>query len=240
MASDTRSPTDSTEPTEPRRRRPALVAGAAVATVAAAVGLWLTQPWLLLVDSEVDEAFPGVDSGADPAADAAAAPADVAAEDEPAASPDGAEPDAGAGTEVGADPTDRGEVDAPAAGGEADGAAVPDAPVALLTGTFASRDHQTSGSATVYRLPDGSLTLRLEDLATDNGPDLFVYLDDDSGDAPAGDYDDGTDLGRLKGNLGNQNYDVPPDTDLEVLRTVVIWCDRFASPFGTVELTPVA
>jgi len=246
-------PTDPTGPTS-ARRRPALVVGAVVATLAVGVGLWLTQPWLLLVDAEVDDAFPVAEDATGDAADATAATETAAT----AATDDGATDDASTSGEPGSDAggtaVDAGDpaggaADEVAEGDEADASGEPDAgvdespanaPVALLAGTFASRDHQTSGRATVYRLPDGSLTLRFEDLATDNGPDLFVYLDQDPGDAPADAYDDGTDLGRLKGNLGNQNYDVPPDTDLDALRTVVIWCDRFASPFGTVELAPVA
>ena len=217
-----------------------------MAAVVVAIGLWLTQPWLLLIDAEVDEAFPVADAPAD-ASDADAedgaggATTDDATADD---APDGADADAAdAGTGDATDDAGAGAADDVTTDddGTDDGAdAAADGPVALLSGEFTSRDHQTSGTATVYELPDGSLTLRFEDLATDNGPDLFVYLDDDPGDAPADAYDDGTNLGRLKGNIGNQNYDVPPGTDLDVLRTVVIWCDRFASPFGTVELSPVA
>ena len=248
MASPSRIETDPSG-TSATRRRPAVVVGL-VAVVVVAVGLWLTQPWLLLVDAEVDEAFPTVAGEVD----GGDVPGDVLMDDERADAGDDTDgTDAGDDTDdTDADATDAQATDdaddadeatADTEGADADAGADDAAaagPVALLTGEFTSRDHQTSGTATVYELPDGSLTLRFEDLATDNGPDLFVYLDDDPGDAAAGAYDDGTNLGRLKGNIGNQNYDVPPGTDLDVLRTVVIWCDRFASPFGTVELSPVA
>ena len=46
----------------------------------------------------------------------------------------------------------------------------------LRTGTFVSRDHTTTGSVRIVELADGRRYLRLDDLATDNGPDLFVYL----------------------------------------------------------------
>lgn len=43
-------------------------------------------------------------------------------------------------------------------------------------------------------------------------------------------------LGRLKGNLGDQNYEVPADVDLDGLSTVFIWCDRFSVVFGAAGL----
>lgn len=110
-------------------------------------------------------------------------------------------------------------------------------PVALVSGDFVSRDHGTTGVATVYELAGGDRVLRLEDLATDNGPDLKVYLSTAAPDAPSGDFDaDFVDLGVLTGNLGNQNYDVPADVDLSRFRSVVIWCDRFDVPFGAAPL----
>jgi hypothetical protein len=44
------------------------------------------------------------------------------------------------------------------------------------------------------------------------------------------------DLGRLKGNEGNQNYNVPSEADPEKYRVVVIWCRAFSVPFGYAEL----
>jgi hypothetical protein len=52
-------------------------------------------------------------------------------------------------------------------------------------------------------------------------------------------FDDGAyvDLGRLKGNRGDQNYPVPADVDLGRYRSVTIWCDRFNVSFGAAALT---
>ena len=84
--------------------------------------------------------------------------------------------------------------------------------------------------------------LRIEDLDTDNGPDLKVWLTD----APVIDgpdgwfvFDDGeyVDLGSLKGNKGSQNYAIPADVDLADLTSVAIWCDRFSVSFGAAELS---
>jgi hypothetical protein len=100
-----------------------------------------------------------------------------------------------------------------------------------------SLDHATSGELVVLRGADGSVFVRFEDLRTDNGPDLKVYLSTNPVDGPSGAFDDDAiDLGRLQGNIGNQNYLVPAGTDLSKFRSVVIWCDRFNSPFGAAPL----
>ena len=44
-------------------------------------------------------------------------------------------------------------------------------------------------------------------------------------------------LGDLKGNIGNQNYDIPEGTDLSKYDTVIIWCKAFSVFFGGAELT---
>ncbi|MDO3645834.1 DM13 domain-containing protein [Nocardia mangyaensis] len=111
----------------------------------------------------------------------------------------------------------------------------------LATGSFLSHEHSTSGTVTVTALPDGTATLRLADLRTSDGPALRVWLSDQPVE-PTGlgrNLDDGrhVDLGALKGNEGNQNYAVPAGTDLTELRTVTIWCERFAVSFGAAALT---
>jgi hypothetical protein len=131
---------------------------------------------------------------------------------------------------------------APAAGGAEpratpSTAAAPSEPLELARGDFVSLDHGTSGVARVLELSDGSRIVRLEGLDTDNGPDLYLYVTSNPADGPEGAFDDEfVNLGRLKGNLGDQNYDLPGDADLGVLGTVVIWCDRFDSAFGAADL----
>jgi hypothetical protein len=111
-------------------------------------------------------------------------------------------------------------------------------PVVLQHGAFISRDHGTSGGVRVLELADGSRFLRLEELATENGPDLYVYLTAAAADGDEGAFDDDfVSLGRLQGNLGNQNYQLPADVDLDRYTTVVIWCDRFNSAFGAADLS---
>ena len=143
-----------------------------------------------------------------------------------------ATPDAAAEVAAEADDTDP-ATPAPTATATAESAA----PVALVGGDFTSRDHPTSGTATVYELADGARVLRFEDLVTDNGPDLKVYLSTAAPDAPATEFDeDVVDLGVLAGNLGDQNYVVPDGVDLSRYRSVVIWCDRFDVAFGAAPL----
>ncbi|HEV2798942.1 MAG TPA: DM13 domain-containing protein [Pyrinomonadaceae bacterium] len=117
-------------------------------------------------------------------------------------------------------------------------AAAPAAPATLAAGQFHSVAHDTKGSATVYQLPGGGRTLRLTDFQTSNGPDVRVYL---VAAPDAGDNDTVTragflELGSLKGNVGDQNYDVPATADLSRYRAVTIWCKRFGVNFGTAPL----
>ncbi len=109
--------------------------------------------------------------------------------------------------------------------------------VTLASGEFMSRSHPTSGRVTV--LNDGSEQrfLRFEDFRTDNGPDLNVWLSSAPADAPVRDFlNDWIDLGDLKGNVGAQNYEIPPSVDLDRYSTVLVWCVRFSVVFGSAPL----
>lgn len=109
--------------------------------------------------------------------------------------------------------------------------------VSLYAGSFVPRSHPGEGVATV--LNDGSAQrfLRFEDFATDNGPDLFVYLSRAPVDGDSGAFDDDfIDLGVLKGNIGPQNYEIPVDVDLDEYGTVVVWCKRFSVAFTAADL----
>lgn len=121
------------------------------------------------------------------------------------------------------------------------------APVPVVTtvaaGTFVERSHPGQGTAVV--LNDGSTQrfLRFENFSTDNGPDLNVYLTRADANAPAEEYGAAgafVDLGDLKGNIGDQNYEIPADVDLTEFDTVVVWCVRFAVAFTTADLVPSA
>lgn len=196
----------------------AVPAGAAVA----AFGLWLIFGFLgfhtLFIDDKVDEAGPVFASGAG----ASGLPSDEISE--------GLAADMNAAAdELGMPETIESDEAMPAA---------PDI-VVLASGEFSARSHPGRGVAEI--LNDGTTQrfLRFEDFATDNGPDLDVYLSAAPGDADASELDDDfISLGDLKGNVGSQNYEIPEDVDLERYSTVVVWCVRFGVAFTVAELEP--
>ena len=115
----------------------------------------------------------------------------------------------------------------------------PDQPVTVAAGRFRSLGHTTSGRAAVLEVEGGRRFLRLDDLRTSNGPDLFVYLSTTAADGPRDAFDDEfLSLGRLKANQGNQNYEIGAGARLDRYRSVVIWCRRFTYAFGAAELSP--
>jgi hypothetical protein len=98
--------------------------------------------------------------------------------------------------------------------------------------------HETKGTATIYRLPNGKRVLRFTEFETSNGPDVQIYLvaasdaQDNASVTSAGFVN----LGPMKGNRGDQNYDVPDSVDLTKYRAVTVWCRRFGVNFATAPL----
>ena len=116
-------------------------------------------------------------------------------------------------------------------------------PVKLKTGDFRDQDsfHKGSGQATIYKGPDGSHLLRLEGFKVTNGPDLHVILTphqnpNRQNDVKTPGY---VDLGKLKGNIGNQNYSIPNEIDVAVQWSVVIYCKPFHVIFSVAQLQDV-
>ncbi len=190
------------------RKKTIWLAVGGVVLVAVIVGLLLFQPWLLFVDDKVDEA--------DEAGEVVGTASDGLSQ---TSFPDG-------------QPTDTGTADGPRR-------------VELAGADFIDAEHGTSGRAVIYLRDDGSRYLRLEGFETSNGPDVHVWITDQKsgGDCEGcsdswGIYDDGdyVKLGSLKGNIGDQNYEIPGDADLSDMKSVVIWCDRFNVAFGTAAI----
>ena len=110
--------------------------------------------------------------------------------------------------------------------------------MAVTKGDFKGLAHETKGLASIYQLPEGKKVLRFSGFETSNGPDVHVYLV-----AAADAKDDKTvkdagfiDLGSIKGNIGDQNYDLPAGVDLTKYRAVTVWCARFGVNFATAPL----
>lgn len=110
---------------------------------------------------------------------------------------------------------------------------MPAASLAIPMGNFIGIGdgiHDAVGEVFIIEAEDGSKFLRFENFKVSNGPDLYVYL---ATDETASDY---VSLGKLKGNIGNQNYLIPPGADLSNQDTVLIWCKQFSVLFGSAKL----
>jgi len=111
---------------------------------------------------------------------------------------------------------------------------------ALESGTFYGVLHPTEGTATIYRMGDGTRVLRFTNFKTSNGPDVHVYMvaAEDAKDSASVLRAGFIDLGTIKGNIGDQNYALGSDVDLSKYSAVSVWCKRFSVNFGTAPLMP--
>jgi hypothetical protein len=188
-------------------RRNVLIGAIVVGIPILAFGWWLGSP--LFITNEVDEEFP-MSAGA-------IVPADMTAEEVEAE------------MEAAADSPDD-QTDQPMLGAD---------PVKLVGGVFVGADsfHEGSGRATIYDLGDGERVLRLEAFTVTNGPALHVLLVPDARPEGRDDVVGYIDLGVLKGNVGNQNYEIPADVDVSEFGSVVIYCEPFHVIFATAGLS---
>ncbi|WP_245794010.1 DM13 domain-containing protein [Buchananella hordeovulneris] len=207
------------------RKKKWMIIGA-IGSVALIVALVLFQPWLLFIDKRVDDALPTVATRPS-AAVSPSAPGAATASSSPV-------------------PTDA-ATPAPSTPAPQDSEPAPSEEVAreVAAGTFISHEHDTSGRASIVRLPDGSHQLVFENLSTSLGPDVRVWLsagpvvEGRDGWFTAADHPH-LDVAPLKGNLGNQVYDLPADFDPAQWPTVDLWCEDFSVSFGAAALEPVA
>ena len=113
----------------------------------------------------------------------------------------------------------------------------PPGPALLGVGTISGlAGHEGTGDAGIFRLENGLHVLRLENLDIQNGPDLRLYL------VPGADQTTPSEgsfyFGELRGNVGNQTYEI--DTDFMLLPgewTVLVWCEAFSVEFVGATLT---
>lgn len=198
-------------------RDPKNIAIAALSTALLGGSLWAFQPWLLFVDKPVDDVLP------------VSVTQQVAAPMSPeAAASTAAGEQRGATTEV----------------AQAAPAETQTGPVVLNTGQFISHEHETTGTASIIRNENGQHQLVFENLNTSNGPDVHVWVS--AGEVVEGlagfksaDAHERIDLGVIKGNKGNQVYDLPADFDASKWKSIDLWCDRFNVSFGAAPLNAV-
>lgn len=179
------------------------------------MGAQIFQPWKLFIDTEVQEAIPTSQQAPPDAPEAESSDSDSVATTE--------------STEEPSKQATKSEV-------------AKTEPIVLAQGSLISHEHATSGTVKILQLADGTRILRIENLDTSDGPKVEVWLTD----APVLEgqdgwfvFDDGKhqSLGALKGNQGNQNYEIPADLNLEDFSSVSLWCVTFSVSFGAAELT---
>jgi hypothetical protein len=112
----------------------------------------------------------------------------------------------------------------------------------VARGTFGEVDaiHKGEGQAVLTRLPDGRYSLRFEGFRVTNGPDLYVYLSGHPAPRSSAQLHQIADLevATLKGNVGDQAYELPAGFDPARFKSVVVYCKRFTTVFSTAELGP--
>jgi hypothetical protein len=206
-----------------RFRVPAVVRLVVLVVPFMIVNWWLISPYF--VADVVDEGFSA--SISEQLGTADETPADPASSPSPEAE---GEPPTGSAPPA----ADAPQSTEPVAGGEPVGeesSPLPGGPVLLGAGQFVGlAGHSGTGDAGIFQNPDGSLVLRFENFDIENGPDLEVYLvpGADQTSLPEGSIH----LGPLKGNIGDQNYELPPGTELVPgAYTVLVWCEAFSVEF---------
>ena len=107
----------------------------------------------------------------------------------------------------------------------------------VAAGEWRSLEHATTGKASLIKLPGGGHSVQFASLDTSDGPDLYVYLSPHPSSSPEKTFGQGfTSLGKLKGNRGDQVYEIPSGVDVSAIRSVVIWCQRFSAGFAVAPL----
>ncbi len=203
-------------------RRLAVAAAVAAVGFAVFVIVWF-EPQKLFIDERVDEGLEGFASPAAAAVTTTSAPPTTVAPTTTTESRDDATTTTTTSTSTTTTTT----------------TTVPAGPIVLHQSELQSPGKAGSGDVFLIELEDGTRVIRFENLDVSNGPDLRVIL------SPSGLVDDRDayhvdgfyDLGELKGNQGNQNYEIPDDVDLAEYSTVAIFCIRFNYTFNAATIS---
>lgn len=110
----------------------------------------------------------------------------------------------------------------------------------VATGEFYGIDQVGQGSVTVYRLPDGTYALRLDDFYVTPNTDLEIVFSELDQPRTTEDYAGAPSSSRvswLDVTAGSMNFTVPPEIDPAAYGSVVIWCERLRSAYAAASLT---
>jgi hypothetical protein len=105
-------------------------------------------------------------------------------------------------------------------------------PQPVLTGRFEDATRETSGRATIYKKAGGEEFLRLKDFMTPDAGEVHLGL------AQSVDSNPGIDFGPLKSDQRDQDFDLPPSTDLTRYPAVVIYSEQRRAVIGWAKLNP--
>jgi Electron transfer DM13 len=99
----------------------------------------------------------------------------------------------------------------------------------VLTGTFASSAHPTSGTVKLAKDDTGKKFLVFDAFKTDAGPDLRIYLADDL---------KATSFTEITNQVSSGTFQLPVDAAIntDTKRKVLIWCKQFSVLFGSADL----
>jgi hypothetical protein len=111
----------------------------------------------------------------------------------------------------------------------------------IVTGQFASIDsvRQASGNLTIYQNPDGTRLLHIEEnFRISRAPEMHLILtrNPDPMAESTGVGVDYIDIGVLRGNVGQQNYTIPPSVDFNRYPVLAIYSSQYDAVLGTATL----
>lgn len=112
-----------------------------------------------------------------------------------------------------------------------------ESPQIVAAGSFKDADNFHKGSGVAKLITSSFMSLlRFEDFEVTNGPDLRVLLSQHPDPQSSSDLGEYVELGKLKGNVGSQNYEIGGDVDLGKYKSVVIYCKPFQVVFSVASL----
>ena len=108
----------------------------------------------------------------------------------------------------------------------------------IARGQFYGTHHPTSGRAILVARDGGGYEIRFEDFASDDGPDIFIYLstaEEPQTDAAISNARN-ENLGPRKALSGDQSYILPEGVSPDAFKSVAVWCRTYSVMFGAAAL----